>query len=65
MGLQKINMSFSNQFKNDEIIKKVEYKIEPLTNNKVTKKPLFRMLERVKEFRNSCGGCGKKAVIIR
>ena len=27
--------------------------------------PLGNMINRIQEFRNSCGGCGKKTVVIK
>ena len=66
MKLQKINMYFSHKI-NKEQNKKMNNKILSINNvNKISnKKSMYQMLNRIREFRNSCGGCGKKAVVIR
>lgn len=58
-------LNFSRSFKINHlhINRANNINLEKPTNSKPL--PLNKMINRIQEFRNSCGGCGKKTVVIK
>ena len=58
-------LNFSRNFKINHLHINRVNNIRSEKSNKSKSLPLRNMINRIQEFRNSCGGCGKKTVVIK